>query len=316
MFSSSLLYSLLLAAPAFGLPTLDRAATYGDVHARSALEKRETNPHLERDLKTLLEFKKHVTSDPHGKLTSWTGNDVCKFDGVVCDEHPDGYMAVAGVDFNGFELGGDKLVLAGLLDKLLDIALFHANSNGFTGGIPSDLSQIPYLYELDVSNNQLSGSFPKGVLTAVNLTFLDLRFNQFSGSIPSDVYKMDLEVLFLNDNQFSGYIDPAIGQSPALYVTLDNNKLSGSIPSTVANMKNLNEILLLGNQLSGSIPSGPWAQQNLTVFDASLNKLSGTVPEGLCKLSTLQVLNFTGNALDSKLGPECQKLQKSGVLTL
>lgn len=99
-------------------------------------------------------------------------------------------------------MAGDRLTLGGFLDKLTDITYFHANSNGFLGQVPDDLSDLHWLYELDLSNNKLSGPFPPGVLTVVNLTFVDLRFNRFSGPLPAELFEMDLVVLFLNNNAF------------------------------------------------------------------------------------------------------------------
>lgn len=111
-------------------------------------------------------FKAKITEDPHGVTKTW--GDICA-DNVtlVCTDNPfTNQVSLAAFDINGAELKGD-LTLDFLLE-LQDLTVFHANTNGFTGTVPKDLSGLPWLYELDLSNNQLSGSFPEGVLTAKN----------------------------------------------------------------------------------------------------------------------------------------------------
>lgn len=97
--------------------------------------RRTTEDHLVRDLRTLTKFAETVTVDGNGTLATWTGEDVCEFEAVVCGEHPDGYLAVAGFAINEAGLG-KGIVLDGLLDKLTDLTFFHAYSNGFVGTIP------------------------------------------------------------------------------------------------------------------------------------------------------------------------------------
>ena len=87
--------------------------------------------------------------------------------------------------------------------NLLDIAIFHANSNNFIGPINRNLNQFRYLYELDLSNNKFLGGFPSNVLGATNLTFVDLRFNSYVGAIPPQVFNIDTKELFINNNGFN-----------------------------------------------------------------------------------------------------------------
>lgn len=171
--------------------------------------------------------------------------------------HPDYKQnAVAGLDINGAQFGGYNatLPLNGFLDKLEDLAFFHANSNNFTGFVPKDVSKLKFFYELDLSNNKLIGGFPNEVLAATNLTFLDLRFNSFVGSVTPDVFKLDVDVLFLNNNKFNQKIPDNLGSSPAHYFTFANNKFTGPIPRSIGQAsKTLFEVLFLGNSLTGML---------------------------------------------------------------
>lgn len=102
---------------------------------QAAPARRTTEDHLVRDLRTLAKFAQTVTVDPNGTTSTWTGTDVCAFTGVYCEDSPAGNNAVASIDINGANLGVG-LALNGTLDKLMDLALFHANTNGFVGTIP------------------------------------------------------------------------------------------------------------------------------------------------------------------------------------
>lgn len=125
--------------------------------------------------------------------------------------------------------------------SLTELALFHANSNNFSGGVP--ILNAKYFYELDLSNNKLTGYFPPNAIQP-NLTFLDLRFNTYSGSVPSDVFgKLPYAIaIFLNNNKFNGYLPSNLGYSPVQYLSLANNLFTGPIPSSIGHAKNLLEV--------------------------------------------------------------------------
>ncbi|KAK7514282.1 leucine rich repeat protein, partial [Phyllosticta citriasiana] len=265
-------------------------------------------PNLVRDRAIIQAFAKTVTGDPLHITSTWQGENPCLYKGFVCDKNPNtGVLSLAGVDFNEYLLRGQKLFLKGFLDKLVDLAIFHANSNGFRIPVPPSLAQLPYLYELDLSNNYLTGKLPPGVLTAKKLTFLDLRFNYFRGSIPGELFYPDLDVLFLNNNGFDGSIPTDIGGLRALYVTFANNLFTGSIPEEITIMPYLIEILLEHNKFTGSLPTEFGRLKSMTLFDASNNQLSGTIPESLCGLPNIRSVVLKNNQFTEDLGPICLK---------
>ncbi|XP_050363151.1 uncharacterized protein At4g06744-like [Argentina anserina] len=303
---------------------------------------------LELARRVIQKFKKLIgeDGDPYNITGTWTGDNPCTYMGFTCAEHPVyKQLAVAGVDFNGKRLAGKvcggkdrQLPLNGFLDKLEDLVFFHANSNNFTSVIVPTTSQLPYFYELDLSNNDLKGKFPTDVLSATNLTFLDLRFNGYQGSVDPRVFSLQVDVLFLNNNNFNERIPDAIGNTPAHYLTFANNKFWGPIPKTISQAsKTLYEVLFLNNQLSGCLPMEIGKLDHATLFDASNNFLTGpipqsfaclakmdilafdynllygAVPELLCKIPTLSNLSLTNNYF-TQVGPECRKLIKKGVL--
>ncbi|GAB2293802.1 hypothetical protein Dimus_028015 [Dionaea muscipula] len=244
-------------------------------------------------------FKISITSDPLNITGTWVGADICNYTGFYCSNPPDNLsaIAVASIDFNGYHLGAPTL--DGFLDQLPDLALFHANSNNFSGIISPNIAKLPYLYELDISNNIFSGPFPAGVVGLNGLVFLDIRFNMFSGSVPPAIFSQDqLEVLFLNDNSFMSSLPVSLGSSHILYLTLADNKFTGPIPSDIAKvLSNLTEVLLLNNQFIGCLPYQLGLLTQVTLLDVSENLLTGPLPFSFGCLQNAQVINFAGNLL-------------------
>ncbi|ONH91701.1 hypothetical protein PRUPE_8G131300 [Prunus persica] len=285
-------------------------------------------------------FKNTITSDPLGITQTWVGSDICTYKGFYCDRPPDNQsaFALASIDFNGFQLSAPSI--DGFIDQLPDLALFHANSNNFSGIISPKIANLKYLYELDISNNNFFGPFPTAVLTMNNLSFLDIRFNSFTGSVPPQIFKKTLDVLFINNNKFIQKLPDNLGATPARYLTLANNKFTGPIPKSIGSASStLIEALLMNNLITGCIPYELGFLKDATLFDAGNNQLTGPLPCSLGCLEKIEQLNFAGNFLYGKVpevvcelgnlanlslsnnyftmvGPICRKLIKSGVLDL
>ncbi|XP_027347708.1 uncharacterized protein At4g06744-like [Abrus precatorius] len=283
-------------------------------------------------------FKNTITSDPFRITATWVGPDICNYTGFYCDNPPDNLTAttIASIDFNGFHLSAPTL--DGFIEQFPDLALFHANSNNFSGTISPKIAQLKLLYELDLSNNLLSGVFPISVLNIPTLSFLDIRYNLFTGTVPPQIFMQKLDVLFLNNNNFILTLPSILGNTPVFYLTLANNKFTGPIPRSIGKASStLIEVLLLNNLLTGCLPYEIGFLGNVTLFDAGGNLLTGSiplsfgclkkveqlnlannflygqVPEVVCALGNLANLSLSYNYF-TKVGPLCKKLIKSGVL--
>ncbi|KAF7811012.1 uncharacterized protein G2W53_031988 [Senna tora] len=222
-------------------------------------------------------FKNTITSDPFGVTQTWVGPNICNYTGFYCDNPPDNLTAltVASIDLNGFRLAAPSL--DGFIDGFPDLALFHANTNSFSGPISAGIAKLQYLYELDVSNNMLSGTFPaEAVLNSRSLTFLDIRFNLFYGSVPPGIFVKRLDVLFINDNDFVQRLPENLGETSVYYLTLANNNFTGPIPRSIGKAsETLMEVLFLNNHLTGCVPYEIGFLTKLTVLDAGNNQLTG-----------------------------------------
>ncbi|KAK6160659.1 hypothetical protein DH2020_004040 [Rehmannia glutinosa] len=211
-------------------------------------------------------FKKIITYDPFNITASWVGSDVCKYRGFYCEPPPDNKSAtaLASIDFNNFQLSAPTL--EGFLDQLPDIALFHANSNDFSGIISPKVSELRHTFQF------------------------------LSGSIPPELFDKSLDALFINNNNFMTRLPDNIGSTNIVYLTLANNKFFGPIPRGISRaLMNLTEILLLNNMLTGCLPYELGFLKQAVVFDAGNNYLTGPLPFSLGCLENLEILNLAGN---------------------
>jgi hypothetical protein len=91
-------------------------------------------------------WKKAITDDPFSILTTWVGPSVCNYKGVFCSPpisgEPSNILVVAGIDLNHANLSGTLVPELGLLYEL---ALFHINTNKFTGTVPSEFANLSLL---------------------------------------------------------------------------------------------------------------------------------------------------------------------------
>ncbi|KAH0847882.1 hypothetical protein HID58_091674 [Brassica napus] len=299
-----------------------------------------SSPLIEKVYPVIKKFQNLVENDPKKILKTWVGTDICaedKYIGLECAKFPGtNDLALASIQFNQFNFGGKKLRLDNFLNKLEEVTIFHANSNNFVGAVP-EVSNLKYLFELDLSNNKLSGEFPSSVLKATNLTFLDLRFNSFSGSVPPQVFNLDLDVLFLNHNNLVQRLPENLGSITALYLTFANNRFTGPIPESIGDIKSLQEVLFLNNKLTGCLPYQIGKLNQATVFDVEFNQLTGpipysfgcldkmeqlnlarnkfydTIPEIVCELSALKNVSLSFNYF-TQVGPKCRELIKKKIL--
>ncbi|VFQ69469.1 unnamed protein product [Cuscuta campestris] len=77
--------------------------------------------------------------------------------------------------------------------------------------------------------------------------------------------------------------------------------MTGPISRTIANAKNLSQLLLQGNNISGTLVPEIGGAINLVKIDLSDNRLSGPIPREIGNLKRLNVLFLQGNELNSSI---------------
>lgn len=80
-----------------------------------------------------------------------------------------------------------------------------------------------------------------------------------------------------------------------LTVSISLVHCTGSIPSRLAELENLQMLVLHNNSLTGSIPSTFGGLLKLEGLSLNDNRLTGSVPQSIRALTALKELSLTGN---------------------
>ena len=169
--------------------------------------------------------------------------------------------------------------------------------------------------EIKLHGNQLTGTIPSDISTLSGLSELDLGINSLSGDIP-DLGSLDnLKVLYLDDNNLGGTMK-SIGldsMDRLAWVHLHNNSISGTIPELSGGQDlNLNIIKLDNNRLSGTLDNlaDSTSARNLEDLLLNNNDISGTIPD-LSGLPTLRVIHLADNSISGTMAELGKFAQRS-----
>jgi Leucine-rich repeat (LRR) protein len=294
------------------------------------------------DMLSLLDFRKEISSDPRGFLTSWNTNssaaDYCSWNGVTCSRtHPGRvielklssqslqgrispslgnltFLRTLDLSYNSFF---GQLPLLSRLVRLQDLVL---DNNQLQGLAPDALINCSSLYSVTLSSNMLAGPIiPASIGSLSNLMYLYLDSNNFTGAFPSSLLNMSkLEELDLSSNMLAGPIHPNIGSLFNLTLLyLDSNNFTGAIPSSLGNISKLEQLVLQDNQLMDTIPQVLGNLSNVNRLLLAQNMLSGSIPTTILNLRNLTYLDLGENYLRMMLPSDIgNTLPQLGALSL
>ncbi|KAL9356603.1 hypothetical protein Peur_049856 [Populus x canadensis] len=286
------------------------------------------------DLRSLLEFKKGIQSDPLHIISKWDPSTLpdpnsCphSWPGISCDLNSD---SVISITLNRLGLAGDlKFSTLLSLNSLQNISL---SGNQFTGRLVPALGSMSSLQYLDLSNNNFSGPIPGRIAELWNLKYLNLSTNGFEGGFPvglpvgfrnlqqlrvldlssnrfwGDISAVlseliNLEKVDLSDNEFSGGFSDISGENVSglantlHLLNLRKNKLNGGFlkADVIGLFRNLEVMDLGNNEINGELPSFG-SLRNLKVLRLGNNQLFGGIPEELLNGSIpIEELDLSGN---------------------
>ena len=171
------------------------------------------------------------------------------------------------------------------------------SANNFTGEIPSTLSSLEQLSQLDFFNNNLEGQIPNIFANLTRLSSLSLQINNFNGPFPSSISNLSqLVKLDLSSNSLTGPIPSNIvGLHSLTDLKLFDNSLNGTIPSWVFSLPSLLSLHISSNRLTG--PLQEFRYRSLNLIDLSKNDLQGPIPQSISELENLNSLYLSGNNL-------------------
>ncbi|XP_052177866.1 probable leucine-rich repeat receptor-like serine/threonine-protein kinase At3g14840 isoform X2 [Diospyros lotus] len=171
-------------------------------------------------------------------------------------------------------------------------------SQNLNGTLPTELVNLPYLQEIDLSRNYINGTIPLewGTTQLINISLI---VNRLTGPIPKELGNIStLANLTVEFNQLSGLIPPEIGDLSRLEkLHLSSNNFTGELPETLSKLTNLKDIRLSDNHFTGKIPNFIQSWTNLQKIVMHASGLEGPIPPGialLTKMSDLRISDLNG----------------------
>ncbi|XP_068646303.1 receptor-like protein EIX1 [Aristolochia californica] len=278
----------------------------------------------EQEREALLKFK-HDLYDPAAKLSSWVGEDCCKWTGVVC-----------------------KNIIGHVIR--LDLRNVNEYYTGLGGKIDSSLIHLKHLKYLDLSwNNFNITHIPKYFGSFEHLRYLNLSYANFDGKIPyqlgnlSNLRTLDLrstywpvtsvvdDLAWLSSLSFLQYLDlSGVNLIRALNWQQEINKVSslkelylsdcmlGNIHSSfpLSNLTSINVLDLSHNQFNSTLPHWLTNFNSLAYLDLSENQFSGSIPSTMGNLTSLEFLDLSNNFIDGKIPRSFSNLCNLRILWL
>ncbi|KAJ0742392.1 putative non-specific serine/threonine protein kinase [Helianthus annuus] len=217
---------------------------------------------FEHERQALLKFK-HSVGDATNMLSSWVGNDCCRWERVMCD----GVTGrVDSLHLKGRMYSGEHLVgkeLSTSLGELRHLKYLDLSWNDFQGSqIPEFIGSLKELTYLDLSNADFSGIIPRHIGNLSNLKILDLRGDELMAQDMNWISGLtSLEHIDLSYVNLTGakILDVILYMSPLVKVLslsscgllIDDRGLLRNLSTTLSNIKHLD---LSGNILTGKLP--------------------------------------------------------------
>ncbi|KDP24892.1 hypothetical protein JCGZ_25154 [Jatropha curcas] len=191
-------------------------------------------------------------------------------------------------------------------------------SQNLQGMLPTDLSKLPYLKDIDLTRNYLNGTIPS-TWGSTQLEVISLLGNRLTGPIPKEIGNIStLREFVVEYNQLSGELPQELGNLNNIRrMLLSSNNFSGQLPETFANLTTLEDFRIGDNQFTGQIPSLIQNWTNITKLVIQASGLSGPIPSGISILTKMSDLRISDLSNGTEISfPPLSNLKNLKILIL
>ncbi|KAJ1276006.1 hypothetical protein BS78_05G180700 [Paspalum vaginatum] len=193
------------------------------------------------------------------------------------------------------------------LGRLASLQRLVFNDNGNSATMSVDLKDLSALQHLHLRGSLSHGNIKDLIDKLPHGNIRDIQ-QKMTGNFTS-LFNLDL-----SDNHLTGAIPSGIANIIPIIEILDlsGNNITGAIPRAIRNCSSLDTLILHSNQLSGNIPILP---RNLTRLDLSMNSLSGPLPLDIGALD-LETIILSSNYITGQIPESICEPQYMEVLDL
>ncbi|XLT41717.1 hypothetical protein HN873_073009 [Arachis hypogaea] len=289
------------------------------------------SPCLERERQALVKFKASL-NDSSNMLSSWHGDDCCRWKGIGCDNVTSHVVmldlvtpylkcrrSVAQIEYTPEEYDYEE-VISSECNPFIEQYLEAGNVN-------SSLLELEYLTHLDLSGNYFCWSpIPMFIGSMHRLRYLSLADAGFGGRIPSNLgnltklhfldlsgngFSPDSNINWISELPFLEHLDMSfiytwfqvninltISAPKLQFLSLADNGFSVSNLDALQNMTSLVHLDLSWNNLP-SVSSWFGNFKKLEYLDLSWCGLHGQIPNAFQNATSIEFLELSDNSFDS-----------------
>ena len=227
------------------------------------------------------------------------GDNVFQDDELGSEKNPD--EDYKGNMFGGLEtldLHGNRIQSLPLgLRRLQRLAILNLSKNRVNNAGFGVISQLHYLRELRLTDNELQGMLDSRILELHNLEILDLSSNKLS-ALPDGIDSLSsLHTLILAGNRMTSIPLKILASTGLAVLDVSQNKLQGALlPRGARELPSLRSLDISNNALT-SITDGPLPMPSLKTLNAMENRLQALPDMTGC--DSLVTLSVTGNRINA-----------------
>ncbi|PHT96558.1 hypothetical protein BC332_34517 [Capsicum chinense] len=267
---------------------------------------------IKSEKEALLNFKKGLI-DPSSRLSSWIGEECCKWQGIVCHNRTRNVIKIKlrnvfisddeGDGYQSYELSG---VISPSLLVLESLSYLDLSSNNFGGiQIPKFFGSFRYLKYLNLSNAGFGGTVPPHIGNLSRLQFLDLSSYSINEPFVNNLLWLSglqsLKYLNLGSVDLSKVRNhwlESLDMIPSLVELHLPQCMLSNLPLSFEffNLSSLLVLDLSNNGFTSLFPSWLSKLRKLVYLDLNSNTLRGMIPNELANMTSLQTLDLSQNS--------------------